>query len=90
MHEYKGTTSNANLDITTFLSIVFQRLNSEMILLRLPRDKALVFADLTVLNFANRRAVQLAREGPNVYEEWKKKIKFVQDVSELKEKNRKH
>ena len=66
-----ASSSIANIDLMTSLSIELQRLNSEMILQRLSRDRALIVSDLTRLESAKREAVRLAREGLNANEEWK-------------------
>ena len=54
--------SVANLNLMTSLSIELQRLNSEMILQRHPRDKALEVKDASRLESAARSAITAAQE----------------------------
>eukprot|EP00495_Collosphaeridae_sp_1-RS-2012_P004772 TRINITY_DN4067_c0_g1_i1.p1 TRINITY_DN4067_c0_g1~~TRINITY_DN4067_c0_g1_i1.p1 ORF type:complete len:176 (+),score=16.66 TRINITY_DN4067_c0_g1_i1:31-528(+) len=59
------STPVANLDLMTSLSIELQRLNSEMILQRLPRDQTLEVRDLTKLESAYHCAVDAAKKSLN-------------------------
>ena len=69
----------ANLDLMTSLSIELQRLNSEMILQRLPRDQTLEVQDFTRLESAYHCAVDAAKKS------LKSKINETDDTNYIKE-----
>ena len=59
----KAPSSISNLDLMTTLSIELQRLNSEMILQRLPQDEALEVQEHVRLESARRSAILDAKKG---------------------------